>query len=329
MKKIPLPPIQSQLPKRLVRMVHKVGKVSGTLLYETFSAWYNDDAPALAAALAFFTLFSLAPTLLVAIAISGLVFGPDLARLDVVEQVRGMVGDAGARVILAGLQNAADSPSSITASVAAMLLGATAAFVHLQNSLNTIWGVMPKPGRPIKNLLKARFLSFLMVLGAGFFLLLLLTTSLALSVLSRMLRESAGFPGSLIRLFNYLVSPVLLTLLFALIYKIIPDAKIRWWDVWVGAAVTSFFLTVSNALLGFYLGTSGWSSFYGAASSLVISLLWVYISAQIFFFGAEFTHVYARKCGTPIVPSENAVRFTREIHLESRAHRIRSPDQKQ
>lgn len=304
------------LPDRWLRFCGRFARSCGSLLYETFCAWQADKAPTLAAALAFYTLFTLTPVLLVAISIAGFVFGPDAAQSVVLERVRDAAGEPGVRVVSAVLRSVAESRAAFATSFAAVLLGATAAFVHLQASLNTIWEVMPPPDRLFKNLMKARLFSFLMVLGIGFVLILFMTTSTALTVLQTLFPQPQQAPGLLSRLYHFFISPIALMVLIGLTYKILPDARVRWRDVWVGAAVTSVLFTAGSSAIRFYLATTSLRSLYGAAGSLIIFILWVYVSAQIFFFGAEFTHVYARKHGTPIVPKGKAVRFTRQVHSE-------------
>ncbi len=284
-------------------------KVVWQLLKETVSEWNKDKVSRLAAALAYYTIFSLAPLLIIAIAIVGSIFGEAAARGQVVAQIQGLVGKDGAQFIQTAIQNAHKPNEGNIASIIGfvfLLFGASGVFAQLQDSLNTIWEVQPKPDRALFVVLRDRFFSFAMVLVIGFLLLvsLLLTAGLAAAV---------HFVGGLLPGFDFLwqalsliVSFATITLLFALIYKVLPDVKITWSDVWIGASITSLLFTIGKQLLGLYLGQGSLGSTYGAAGSLVIILTWVYYSAQILFFGAEFTKVYAKKRGSKILPNEHA-----------------------
>jgi membrane protein len=279
------------------------------LLKETFQEWRDDDCLDLGAALAYYTIFSLAPLLLVVIALAGFFFGREAVQGQIVGQLRGLVGEQGGEAIQTMIANAGRHGSGLLASIVAfitILFGATGVFGQLQKALNHIWDVKPKPGLGLKGLLKARALAFGMIVGIGFLLLVSLVVSTALAALDDYL---AGlFPGAaiLLKILSFVLSFAVVTVLFAMIYRVLPDVKISWQDVWIGAAITALLFTIGKYLIGLYLGHSSAASVYGAAGSVVILLLWVYYSAQILFFGAEFTQVYARHYGAQIVPSENA-----------------------
>ena len=290
-----------------------------TLLKETFSEWSEDKASRLAAALAYYTIFSLAPLLIIAIAVAGLVFGQEAAQGELVAQIQGLVGQEGAKLIETMIQSASKPTSGIIATaiaIATILFGASGLFGQLQDALNTIWEVKPKPERSILGMVKDRFLSFTMVLGIGFLLLVSLIISAVLSALNPYLTDL--LPGSiyLIQILNVVISFGVITLLFAMIYKVLPDVKIAWGDVWIGAAVTSLLFTLGKFLIGLYLGNSSAGSAYGAAGSLVVLLLWVYYSAQILLFGAEFTQVYAKRRGSWAASPPKASSPTDQIQLD-------------
>lgn len=282
------------------------------LLKQTYAAWTEDKAPRLGAALAYYTVFSLAPFLMVIIGIAGIVFDQAEARKAIMDQIG--IGQ-GASIIETMLNNANNKGSGIIATViglATLLLGAGGLFGQLQDALDTIWGVTPRPNLGVMGMVRARFLSFSLVLGTAFLLLV----SLALSAFLAALGEVAGgvlpLPEWTMSLINFVISFGIITLLFAMIYKVLPDAEIQWHDVWIGAAVTAFLFNVGKQGLSIYLARSAPGSAYGAAGSLVLLLLWVYYAAQILFFGAEFTKVYATRFGSRIVPSSNAMALTPE-----------------
>jgi membrane protein len=287
-------------------------KGMGGLLKEAFNEWSNDKAVKLGAALAYYTVFSLPPLLFIAVAVAGLVYGNDAAQGRLVEQFQGLVGADGARIIQTMIQKASGTGKGIAATAVGLLfllLGAGGVFGELQDSLNTVWGLRLKPGGTIRSILRTRLLSFAMVVSIGFILLVSLVVSAALSALSAYLdRLWPGPPlvGYLLQALNLIVSFGITTLLFALIYRVLPDARIAWRDVWLGAAFTALLFTVGKFLIGLYLGRSTIGSTYGAAGSLIVLLLWIYYSAQILFFGAEFTEVYANRYGSGIKPDPHA-----------------------
>lgn len=290
-----------------------------TLLKETLDEWNKDRAPRLAAALSYYTVFSIAPFLIVVIAVAGLIAGEDAVRGQLDDQVQGLMGREGADLVQQLIQNNSQPAENILATVigiATLLLGAGGVFGQLQDSLNTVWGVEPKAGRGLLATIKDRFLSFTMVLGVGFLLLVSLVLSSFLAALSNLLIGLLPGTDLLLQALNFVISFAVITLLFGMMYKILPDVEIQWRDVWVGAAFTSLLFSIGKTALGIYLGNSGVLSTYGAAGSLIIILLWVFYSAQILLFGAEFTQVYAMRYGSRILPSANAVAVTPEARAQ-------------
>ena len=284
------------------------------LLTDTFTEWNADKPFQLAAALSYYTLFSLAPLLIIAIAVAGLVFGREASQHQIMSAMQGLVGAQGAQAIQTLIQNASTPSSGLLATligVVTLLLGAGGVVGQLQDSLNTIWGVTPKPGLGLMGLVRARFFSFGLVLGIGFLLLVSLVVSAALSAFLQFVAGASVGKSVVWHGVELLVSFGLTTLLFALIYKVLPDVRLAWQDVGMGAAMTALLFTLGKLLIGLYLGHSGVSSAYGAAGSLIVVLLWVYYSAVIFFFGAEFTQVYATTYGAGVTPDEHAVAVTK------------------
>jgi membrane protein len=280
------------------------------LLKQTCIDWYNDNTFVLGAALAYYTVFSIAPVLIIAIAVAGLIFSEETARLQMTQEVSQTVGAqvAGAlNDLIRYSQNTQQGILATIVSVIALIVGATSLFAQLQYSLDTIWNVQPQPGRGLWGVIRDRVLSFAIVLGSGFLLLVSLVVSAALSALGNFL-SGAALPGGAVlwQLVNAAISFGFITLLFAMIYKLLPDVHLAWRDVWIGAAVTALLFTVGKHLIGLYLGRTSAVSPYGAAGSLVVMLLWVYYSSQLLLLGAEFTQVYACRSGKPIVPSANA-----------------------
>ena len=279
------------------------------LLKETFKEWQEDKASLLAAALAYYTVFSITPLLVIAIAIAGAVFGQEAAQGEIIEQINGLVGEQGAQIIETALANA-DKPQLSGAasiiSIIVLLVGASGVFAQLQQALNTVWNVKAKPNAGIWEFIRKRLLSFGMVLTIGFLLLVSLMLSAMLSGISKL--QVGLLPGFTLfwQLLNLGISFGFISLLFALIYKYLPDVRIRWKDVWVGAIITALLFTFGKFLIGLYLGRGSLGSAYGAAGSLIVFLAWVFYSAQILLFGAEFTQVYARKYGRKIRPDSHA-----------------------
>lgn len=271
------------------------------LLKDTFSKWKRDGGSRLAAALAYYTTFSLAPLLIIAVAIAGFIFGREAVQSQVMEQLRGLIGRDGAELVQTMMKDPRASGSGVIASVigfVTLLLGATGVFGQLQDALNIIWGANSRPHPGVLGVIRNYFVSFTMVVGIGFLLLVSLIVSAALSALGNFLGNHLSNVIDQWQIVTHIISFLVITLLFAMIYKFLPDVKIKWSDVWIGAAVTSLLFNIGKYLIGFYLGHSGVASAYGAAGSLAVLLIWIYYSAQIFFFGAEFTQVYARKYGS-------------------------------
>jgi membrane protein len=282
-----------------------------SLFKQTASEWMEDDAPTLGAALAYYTVFSLAPLMTIAIAMAGFFFGKEAAQGQIFDELRVLLGEEGGKAVEEMVQSANAQPTAgvvaTIISVIMLLFGASGVFGQLQASLNAIWGVKAKPGRGVLGIIQDRLLSFGFTLVVGFLLLvsLLLTAGMAL------MADWIGglMPGSeaLAYILNIVLSLSMITLLFATIFKFLPDAKIAWHDVWIGAFLTALLFTIGKFALGIYLGKSAVASSYGAAGSLIVLLLWVYYSSQILFFGAEFTQVYANRFGSRVAPADNAV----------------------
>jgi membrane protein len=280
------------------------------VLKDTFTAWSEDKVPRHGAALAYYTVLSLVPMLVVIIAMIGLIFGREAGQGYILEQIASMVGPQSAEAIKDMIERASEPSTGIVATILAtgtLLLGASGVFAQLQDSLNSIWGVKPKEGRGLWGLIRDRFMSVAALLGTGFLLLVSLALSAGLSAFGKWFEGWLPVPEFVLQVLEVVISLAVITGLFALMFKMLPDAQVAWRDVWVGAALTALLFTVGKFAIGLYLGKSDVGSAYGAAGSLVIILVWVYYSSQILLFGAEFTQVYANTMGAPIVPSENAV----------------------
>jgi membrane protein len=278
----------------------------GSTLRRALAGWWNDDVPRLGASLAYYTLFSLAPVLIVAIAIGGLVFGEEAVRGQIVGQIQGLLGRQGATAIQSMLEGASRPSTSLPATVVGIVtffLGATGAFLELQTALNTIWRVKPKPGGSfLRMLLMQRLVSFGLVVAIGFLLLTSLLVSTALAAVHTYM--GTAFPGAFVlwEALNVVVSLGVITLLFALVYKVLPDVKLAWGDVWIAGLVTAGLFTIGKLLIGLYLGTTSIASTYGAAGSVIVILVWVYYSAQVVLLGAEFTKEYVAVYGRRPAP---------------------------
>jgi membrane protein len=253
------------------------------------------------AALAYYTIFSLAPLLVIAIAIAGLAFGVQAAQGEIAGQIQGLIGQEGAKAVQTMIQSAHKPTHSAIAGVIgvfALLLGASGVFSEMRDALNSIWHVSPEDKTGVWGLVKARFLSFGMVLGIEFLLLVSLLLSAVLAALAKYVEGILPIPAVFLHSVDFLVSLFFITVLFAMIFKLLPNVKIAWSDVWVGASLTSLLFTVGKFIIGFYIGKSVSASAYGAAGSLVIVVAWVYYSALLLYFGAEFTRVYAKNLGS-------------------------------
>ena len=287
-------------PAPLLSKTHRARR----LVTESVTAWMADHAPSMGAALSYYTLFSIAPLLVIAIAVAGLIFGREAAQGHVLTQLRGLLGADGALAVESLLQSASDPERSGTAAIigiATLLIGATTVFAELQSALDRIWRAPAiTSAKGLWRFARARVLSFGMVLGLGFLLLVSLLVSAALSALGNWWNPLFGSWERTAQALNVGFGLVLVTLIFAFIYKLLPRADIGWRDVWVGAAITSLLFAVGKMLIGMYLARVGTASAFGAAGSLAVLLVWVYYSGQIFLLGAEFTWVYAHREGTRV-----------------------------
>ena len=295
-----------------------------SLLKQTANEWIEDKAPQLGAALAYYTVFSLAPLVLLLLAVIGVLFrsDPSGAWTRISAQMSYFL-DKSAMDVLQGIAAKAAEPGkgtlATTIGIALAIFGASGVFGQLQDALNTIWGVKAKPGAGIWSFLRARFISFAMVGGVCFLLLVSLVVESLLKGFSHYVQ--AALPGGLaIAVSVYLIFDfAVVVILFAMIFKVLPDAKIRWRDVWMGSLMTAIFFLIGKWALGLYLGSGTAASAYGAASSLITLLLWIYYSSQILLFGAEFTQVYASRAGAKIVPDDFAVA------IEQREEEVSAP----
>jgi membrane protein len=272
-----------------------------TLARSTIAAWHDDRAPSMGAAIAYYTVFSLAPLLLIVISVAGIFFGAEAARGEIVAQLAGLMGTDAAHSIEGFLASVAKPETGVLATIVGavvMLVGATTVFGEIQDSLDRIWRVPEREDQGLLSLVRSRLLSFGMILGVGFLLVVSLALSAALAALGRWWAAWFGPWVLVLQAVNFIVSLGLLTVIFAMIYKILPRVPVRWRDVWIGAAATALLLTVGKLAIGLYIGRSSVASGFGAAGSLVVILVWVYYSAQIFLLGAEFTWLYAHDLGS-------------------------------
>jgi membrane protein len=282
-----------------------------SILGSALRAWWDDDAARLGASLAYYTLFAIAPVLLVATAIAGMVFGAEAVRGELAGQLDQLLGREGAHAVQSLLEGASQRRAGTVATIvgsAAFLVAATGAFLELQAALNTIWRVKPNPGVNLRAFVIDRLRSFGLVVAVGFLLMVSLAVTAALAALSGWL--GAYFPNapSALRGITVLVSLLVSTALFALLYRVLPDVHLRWRDVTTGACVTAVLFTIGQQVIGLYLGRSSVASSYGAAGSIMILLLWVYYSCQILLLGAEFTRAYALRQGVQPAPAPFAER---------------------
>jgi len=271
---------------------------------DAFFQWIDDNPFQMGAALAYYTLFSIAPLLLIAIAVAGSVFGREASQNQIIGAIQDLVGFESARAIQAIIESAGRRPDSgflaTATGMVLLLLGAAGVVGQLQDSLNAIWRVAFKTGRGLKGFVQDRLISYTMVLGVGFLLVVSLVVSALLTAVSGIVGGYLTIEAATAQSLDLIVSFALITLLFAVIYKYVPDVRIAWSDVWLGAATTSLLFAAGKFLIGFYLGHSTITSIYGAAGSLVTLLLWVYYSSLMFFFGAELTQVYATRYGSKV-----------------------------
>lgn len=283
------------------------------LFWAALTGWSKDDVPRLGASLAYYTLFAVGPILLIAIAIAGTVYGPDAVRGQIVGEISGLIGRQGAEAVQTILQSAHQNRTGSLAVIIGtitLILGASGAFLELQHALNTIFRVKTDPKKSgLERLVLSRLRSFGVVVSIGFLLLVSLLVSAALSALSSRIERSPVGNPVLLQAINMVVTLAVMTLLFGLIYRLLPDVRLAWRDVWTGAFVTSLLFSIGKFLIGLYLGHSGVASSYGAAGSIVVLLVWVYYSAQVILLGAEFTRVYAEhRRGAPPPPNNLARR---------------------
>lgn len=281
-----------------------------TLLKKTATSWVDDRAPSMGAALSYYTVFSIAPLLLIVIAVAGLVFGTEAAQGAIVGQLEGLLGERGATVVQELLSSVSEPRKGILSTLIGFLLllvGATTVFAELQEDLNRIWEA-PERNKPsgLWGWVRARLLSFGMILGIGFLMLVSLVASAAISALGGWWGPLFGGWEALAQAVNFALSFAFVTAMFALIYRFMPDVHIQWRDVWIGAASTALLFTIGKYLIGLYIGKSSIASGFGAAGSLAVLLVWVYYSAQIFLLGAEFTWVYAHEHGSKRAQPETA-----------------------
>jgi membrane protein len=267
---------------------------------ESVTWFINDGALSRGAAIAFYTVTSIGPVLLIVVAIAGLAFGQDAARGAIVSQLSGLMGQESAELLQNVIRSASGKPSGIFASalgVITLLVTASGVFGEMQSTLNAIWKADPKGGT-VSRLLRARAASLGLVAALGFLLLVSLVISAGLSALSEYVNACLPFGHFILQAVNFLISFALISVLFAAIYKVLPDKDLEWRDVLVGAVVTAFLFNIGKFLIGLYIGSSAVASSYGAAGALIVALLWIYYSTQIFLLGAEFTKVYAHHHGS-------------------------------
>ena len=286
------------------------------LVRQTVSEWLDDKAMRLAAALAYYSVFSLAPLLIIAISVAGSIFGEEAARGAIERQLTGAMGRDAASAVEEMLEGAHQSDSSglmAIVGVGILLFTASGVFGQLKDAMNTIWEIELKPGRGILGFLRDRFLSLSMVLGTGFLLLVSLVFSAWLTSVNDYLGARLPLPGVAWQVLGAILGLAMTTVLFAMIFKLLPDAEVEYRDVWIGALMTAGLFTLGKELLALYLGRQDAASTYGAAGALVLILSWVYYSSCILLFGAEFTQVYAKTRGGDIVPSEDAVKVSEVV----------------
>jgi len=285
-------------------------KTAWSMTRQTFSEWSDDKGGRLGAALSYYTIFSLAPLLLLVISIAGLAFGRAAAEGTIFGELAGLIGPDAARLVQAAVAKASGTRSGVLGTIAGfaiLIAGATGVVIELQGALDTVWKVEPKPNRGIWGVVRTRLLSVAMILSLGFLLLVSLVVSAALAALSGWLRPVFGDLTVLGWFIDGAVALAVITTLIALIYKILPDAKVAWRDVWIGALATALLFMLGKYLIGLYIGRASVGSAFGAAGSLAVLLVWIYYSAQIVLIGAEFTRVYANRFGAKVRPSAQAI----------------------
>ena len=281
------------------------------LIKRVSNSWLDDYVPSMGAALAYYTMFSLAPLLLIVISVAGLVFGQDAARGEIEAELRALMGDTGAKAVqelLASVRKPAEGVAATALGILLLLVGATSVFGELQDSLDRIWHVPTrKRSSGLLELLRTRLLSFGMILAIGFLLIVSLVVSAGLATVGRWWSPVFGGWYAVAAVTDALGGFALVAAMFALIYKVMPSVRVQWKDVWIGAVFTAILFMVGKSLIGLYIGSSGLVSGFGAAGSLVVVMVWVYYSAQIFLIGAEFTWVYANAFGSRRSLHENNI----------------------
>lgn len=286
------------------------------LLKATFCEWQFKEVSLLASSLAYYTVFSLAPVMIIVITIVGAIFGEVAAKGEVVGRIQGVVGHQGAQVIETAIaniqQDTSGGPFRLIFSLGFLIFGASRVFAQIQNALNKIWEVKPEPGLHLLQFIRKRLLSFAMVLVIAFLLLVSLVVNTALATLVSVLKEFLPGLDFLWQILSFLVSFGMVTVLFAAMYTILPDARVVWQDAFVGAIITAALFMLGQFLFGLFLSQTNLGSAYGVAGSFIIIITWIYYAAHILFLGAEFTQVYARRHGSPIVPEKHAVSISDE-----------------
>jgi membrane protein len=273
----------------------------------TFAAWNRHEAPRLGAALAFYTILSLSPLVIIVVALAGLIFSRSTAQAHILSQVQGMIGLEGGKAMQAMLANAQKPAAGILGTIVGLLslfFGASGVFTELRAALNLIWEVDAEKTSGVVALLRERFFSFGMVLSIGFLLLVSLVISAVLAAAGKFFGGLLPIPSPVLAVLNFLLSYIGVAVLFGFIFRFVPEARVRWRNVWPGALATALFFTVGKTLIGLYLGKSSLGSAYGAAGSVIVVIVWVYYSAQIFFFGAELTHAYSEH-RSPSAPGDS------------------------
>lgn len=287
-------------------------KNAGLFLKEVFDQWNKDRATRMGAALAYYTIFSITPLLIVAIALAGFFFGQDAAEGRIVREIQGLLGKEGALAIQEMIKSVRKPDTNIIATVVGigtLLLGATGVFTQIQDSLNSIWGVEPDPKRGWGDIIRERLGSFTMVFGTGFLLLVSLLIDAVLSAFTEYISRLLGSHLSvyLLKVTNFSISFFIITLLFGMIYKVLPDVDIDWKDVGLGAVVTSILFIIGKFAISLYLGNSNIGAAYGAAGTMIVMLVWIFYASLIFLFGAEFTQIYTKKYGKRIRTTHGAI----------------------
>jgi membrane protein len=289
------------------------------LFKDTLFEWQADRGARFGAALAYYTLFSLAPLLIIVMAIAAMAFGQEVAQAQIFRQIQELMGMEGAKAVQTLLENTAKPSSGVIATVialATLIFGATIVFSELHDALNIIWKIQPKPGRSmVLRLIRDRFLAFAMVFAMGFLLLVSIIANTVLAAIIQIFGEILANQVYFLQAANFMFSFVIVTLLCAMLYKVLPDTTIAWGDVFIGALATSLLFAIGKFLIGLYLVYSSVVSAYGAASSLVAVLIWMYYSAQIFYFGAEFTKVFATSRAHRAAPQKDSAPITRESRV--------------